>query len=57
MAVAGGITGTAVWLTQPSYDAIVKGCTRALALQSKVGAKGKPAACDDVKTDDYDRRR
>ncbi|MFE2570968.1 hypothetical protein [Streptomyces mirabilis] len=54
MAVAGGITGTAVWLAQPSYDAIVKGCTRAPAVQSKVGARGNPAACDDVKKDDYD---
>lgn len=52
--VAGGITGTVVWLSQPSYDDIVKGCAKALAAQSKVGGKGKPAACNDVKKGDYD---
>lgn len=54
VAVALAIGGTAYWLTRPSYDDIVKGCTKALAAQLKAGGKGKPDACKDVKKDDYD---
>lgn len=54
LAVAGGITALVIWLQQPSYDDIVKGCQRALVAQTKAGGKGKPSACKDVKQDDYD---
>ncbi|MEU7962379.1 hypothetical protein AB0D09_02750 [Streptomyces sp. NPDC049097] len=53
VAVAGGITGTVIWLSQPSYDDIVKDCAHALVAQSKAGGSGKPDACRDVKEDDY----
>lgn len=54
VAVAIAIGGGAYWLTQPSYDDIVKGCQKALAAQFKADGKGKPDACKDVKKDDYD---
>lgn len=41
------------WLTQPSYDDIVKGCQQALKAQFKADEKGKPEACNDVKEDDF----
>lgn len=53
LAVAGIITGLVLWLSQPSYDEIVKGCQKALAKQYAEDGKGKPAACNDVKDDDY----
>ncbi|NGO06938.1 hypothetical protein G5C60_04495 [Streptomyces sp. HC44] len=53
VAVAGGITGTAIWLSQPSYDDVVKDCQKALAAQIKAGGKGKPSTCNDVEEDDY----
>jgi hypothetical protein len=53
VAVAGGVTGTVIWLSQPSYDDIVKGCAKALVAQSKAGKRGKPDACREVKEDDY----
>jgi hypothetical protein len=53
LAVAAGITGLVIWLTQPSYDDIVEGCAKALAAQAKTDKTGKPAACKDVKDDDY----
>ncbi|WP_190172933.1 hypothetical protein [Streptomyces mirabilis] len=53
-AVALATGGTAYWISRPSYDDIVKGCTKALAAQYKAGGKGKPSACNDVKSDDYD---
>jgi hypothetical protein len=53
-ALALTIGGIAYWISQPSYDDIVKGCEKALAAQYKAGGKGKPSACNDVKSDDYD---
>lgn len=53
LAVAGAATGLGIWLSQPSYDDVVKGCEKALAAQYKAGGKGKPAACSGVKDDDY----
>lgn len=55
VAVALAIGGAVYWISQPSYDEIVKGCQKALAAQSKAGGKGKPGACMDVKKDDYDK--
>ncbi|MER5903003.1 hypothetical protein ABT150_23340 [Streptomyces mirabilis] len=52
--IALAIGGAVYWISRPSYDEIVKGCTKALAAQQKAGGKGKPSACDDVKEDDYD---
>ena len=52
--VAGLGTGLGLWLAQPSYNDIVKGCQKALTAQYKAGGKGKPSACKDVKQDDYD---
>ncbi|MFJ9821413.1 hypothetical protein ACIRU3_40430 [Streptomyces sp. NPDC101151] len=44
-----------VWLlVRPSYDDVVQCCQQALAAQYKTDRKGKPAACGDVKVDDYD---
>lgn len=54
VAVALIVGGGIYWLTRPSYDDIVKGCQKALAAQAKVGGKGKPGACGDVKKNDYD---
>lgn len=54
IAVAGAVTGAVIWLGQPSYNDIVKGCQKALATQSKAGGMGKPSACKGVKNDDYD---
>lgn len=54
VAVAGLGTGLGLWLVQPSYNDIVKGCQKALVAQYKAGGKGKPSACDGVKKDDYD---
>jgi hypothetical protein len=54
LAVALAIGGTVYWLSRPSYDEIVKGCQKALAAQYKADGKGKPSACNDVKSDDYD---
>ncbi|MFE8991231.1 hypothetical protein ACFYMI_26045 [Streptomyces collinus] len=53
LSTAGLTTGLIVWLSQPSYEDIVKGCQKALAAQSKAGGEGKPSACKDVKKDDY----
>jgi hypothetical protein len=53
LAIAAGITGTVIWLMQPSYDEIVQECQQALADQSEAGGKGKPEACEEVKEDDY----
>jgi hypothetical protein len=50
LAIGGGV----YWLSQPSYNDIVKGCQQALTAQYKAGGKGKPDACNDVKADDYD---
>ncbi|SED26688.1 hypothetical protein SAMN05216532_4003 [Streptomyces sp. 2231.1] len=48
------IAGLAYWLAQPSYDDIVKGCRSALAAQGDREGKGRPAACNEVRADDYD---
>ncbi|CAM5590020.1 hypothetical protein [Streptomyces purpurascens] len=53
LTVAGLTTGLIVWLSQPSYDDIVKDCQKALAAQSKAGGEGKPSDCNGVKKDDY----
>lgn len=53
IAAAGASAGLGLWLSQPSYDDIVKGCEKALAAQMKADGHGKPAACKDVKNDDY----
>lgn len=53
-AAALAIGGTVYWISQPSYDDIVKGCQKALVAQYKADGKGKPSACQDVKDDDYD---
>ncbi|WP_326779705.1 hypothetical protein OG481_02085 [Streptomyces longwoodensis] len=53
VAVVGGTTGAIIWLSQPSYNDVVKECQKALVAQSKAGEKGKPGACKDVKDDDY----
>ncbi len=52
VAAASAITGLVVWLSQPSYNEIVKNCVAALKDRPE-GDKSKPAACDDVKDDDY----
>jgi hypothetical protein len=49
---AAGIGGIVFWLVQPSYDDIVKDCTRAIEAQAE-GDTSKPEACEDVKDDDY----
>jgi hypothetical protein len=54
VAVALATGGTVYWISQPSYDDIVKDCQKALAAQYKANGKGKPSACNDVKGDDYD---
>lgn len=54
LVVAGGIAALVIWLQQPSYDDVLKGCSKALIAQDKAGGHGKPAACKDVKKDDYD---
>ncbi|MFF8953873.1 hypothetical protein ACF09I_34505 [Streptomyces sp. NPDC014940] len=51
--VAGLIAGLTYWLTQPSYDDIVKGCQTALTEQTAHHGKGRPDACKDVHDDDY----
>lgn len=51
--IAGAGAGLGIWLSQPSYDDIVKGCEKALAAQMKANGHGKPAACKDVKSGDY----
>jgi hypothetical protein len=53
VAAAGAITGLIVWLSQPSYDEIADNCVAALKDRAE-GDKGKPAACDGLKEDDYD---
>lgn len=53
LTTAAAITGATIWLTQPSYDDIVKSCTDALTQQYKDNGKGRPDACNDVKDDDY----
>jgi hypothetical protein len=52
-AVAAG-AGLAFWLSQPSYDDVVKDCQQALAAQFEADGEGRPDACRDVKDDDYD---
>ncbi|MFE8961755.1 hypothetical protein [Streptomyces iakyrus] len=49
---AAGIGGIVFWLTQPTYDDIVKDCIHAIEEQVE-GDKSKPDACQDVKDDDY----
>lgn len=53
VAVAGGITGTVIWLSQPSYDDIVMDCQKALKEQYERDGRGKPSACKDVEEGDY----
>ncbi|MGA4896742.1 hypothetical protein ACPCAJ_02085 [Streptomyces griseoincarnatus] len=53
-AVVAAFTGLIVWLSQPSYDDVVKECQQALAAQMKADGEGRPDACQDVKDDDYD---
>ena len=53
VAIVGAATGLAVWLSQPSYDDVVKGCKKALTAQMKADGSGKPKACAGVKKDDY----
>lgn len=53
LAIAGTAAGLGVWLSQPSYDDVVKGCEKALAAQMKAGGSGKPGACKGVKSGDY----
>lgn len=54
VAAALAVGGTVYWVGRPSYDDIVKECQRALVAQYKADGRGKPAACTDVKGDDYD---
>jgi hypothetical protein len=51
--LAGGITGVMVWLGKPSYEDTLKACQKAITAQLYNDEKGKPAACKDVKDDDY----
>jgi hypothetical protein len=53
LAVTGGLVGTVVWLSQPSYNDVVKDCQTALAAQMEAGGEGRPSECRDVKEDDY----
>lgn len=50
--VAAGIGGLVFWLTQPTYDDHVKDCMQAVKERAE-GDKSKPAACDELKKDDY----
>ncbi|MGP2437954.1 hypothetical protein [Streptomyces sp. JW3] len=50
--LAGGVTGTAIWLSQPSYDDIAADCAAALTERAE-GNKAKPSACHGVNEDDY----
>jgi len=52
LAIAGAATGLGIWLSQPSYDDIVKGCQKALTSSST--KTHRPAACEGLKQDDYD---
>ncbi|MFE6629826.1 MULTISPECIES: hypothetical protein [Streptomyces] len=52
VAVAGAVAGLVIWLSQPSYDEIADNCVAALKDRVE-GDKGKPAACDGLKEDDY----
>ncbi|MEV6105720.1 hypothetical protein AB0M28_13535 [Streptomyces sp. NPDC051940] len=52
-AIAAALIWLAIWLSQPSYDDIVRDCLKALDAQDAAGTKGKPDACSDVKEDDY----
>jgi hypothetical protein len=52
-AAALAIAGAVVWLTATPYSETVSHCKAALVAQTKAGGKGRPAACKDVKDDDY----
>lgn len=52
VAIVGAATGLGIWLSQPSYDDIVKGCSKALS--SEATKTHRPPACEGVKQDDYD---
>lgn len=54
LVIAAGAAVTVWLMVRPTYDDVVKGCQKALAAQYKADGKGKPDACQDVKTDDYD---
>lgn len=56
VAVAGGITGAVIWLSQPSYDDIVRECATALDKRAD-DSDTVPDACEDVKDEDYDTLR
>ncbi|MYR45073.1 hypothetical protein [Streptomyces sp. SID5910] len=56
VSVLGLITGLFVWLSQPSYDDIVKDCATALDKRAD-GSNTVPNACEDVKEEDYDTLR
>ncbi|MEV5383014.1 hypothetical protein [Streptomyces sp. NPDC052721] len=53
LVIAAG-AAVSVWLmVRPTYDDVMKDCQKALAAQYKTDREGKPAACKDVKDDDY----
>jgi hypothetical protein len=52
LAIAGGITGTVIWLSQPSYDDMVKDCQK--AIDSTSTKTDRPGACKDLNQEDYD---
>ncbi|MEU6597875.1 hypothetical protein [Streptomyces flaveolus] len=54
LVIAAGAAVTVWLMVRPTYDDVVKGCQKALAAQYKADGKGKPDACQDVKSDDYD---
>ncbi|MEI5099391.1 hypothetical protein RB200_13285 [Streptomyces sp. PmtG] len=53
LAVAGTLTGLALWLTQPSYADRVQDCAHALKSQHTRAPAEPPGACAGVKADDY----
>jgi hypothetical protein len=52
LAIAGAATGLGLWFSPPSYDDIVKGCSKALS--SEATKTHRPSACEGVKQDDYE---
>lgn len=52
LAAASTATGLGLWLAQPSYDDIVRGCQKALT--ESATRTHRPDACKGLKQDDYD---
>ncbi|MFI8930721.1 hypothetical protein ACIG3E_24005 [Streptomyces sp. NPDC053474] len=53
LAVAGGLTGAVLWLTQPTYDDRVNDCARALKEPHTERGEGRPEECVGVKDGDF----